>query len=183
MKSYRARGQLVTQFLRTLNESRTFKRSGPIIGNIDTVRGLACLLLVLACAGPRRPDLRTRLPAEGIAIMMAIDVSGSMATPDVLWNPGSPPVSRLDAAKNSFKLFVGGGEAPDGTNFEPRPGDSIGLVKFAAVPQTANRLVDAMKAADAALYEAKRAGRNRVVAADGRAAQKKLEIVRAAPGE
>lgn len=99
------------------------------------LRGLACLLLVVACAGPRRPDLRTRVPAEGIAVMMAIDTSGSMETPDVVWNPNSPPVTRLDAAKRAFKLFVGGGEAPDGTSFEPRPGDSIGLVTFAAVPQ------------------------------------------------
>ena len=100
------------------------------------LRGLACLALVLACAGPRRPDLQTRLPAEGIAVMMAVDVSGSMATPDVVWNSNSPPVTRLEAAKSAFKLFVGGGEAPDGTTFDPRPGDSIGLVKFAAVPQT-----------------------------------------------
>lgn len=101
------------------------------------LRSLACLALVVACAGPRRPDLQTRLPAEGIAIMMAIDVSGSMATPDVAWSAGSPPVSRLEAARRAFKLFVGGGEAPDGTAFEARPGDSVGLVTFAAVPQTA----------------------------------------------
>jgi Ca-activated chloride channel family protein len=101
-----------------------------------SLRGLACLLLLLACAGPRRPDLTTPLPAEGIAVMMAIDVSGSMATPDVIWSPNSPPVSRLEAARRAFKLFVGGGEAPDGTNFEPRPGDAVGLIAFAAVPQT-----------------------------------------------
>jgi Ca-activated chloride channel family protein len=101
-----------------------------------SLRGLACLALVLACAGPRRPDLQTRLPAEGIAIAMAIDVSGSMATPDVAWTVGSSPVARLEAARRAFKLFVGGGEAPDGTNFEPRPGDSVGLITFAAVPQT-----------------------------------------------
>jgi Ca-activated chloride channel family protein len=100
------------------------------------LRGLACLALVLACAGPRRPDLQTRLPAEGIAIMMAIDVSGSMETDDVAWAPGALPVTRLEAAKRAFKLFVGGGEAPDGTAFEPRPGDSVGVVAFAAVPQT-----------------------------------------------
>jgi Ca-activated chloride channel family protein len=94
-------------------------------------------LLIIACAGPRRPDLQTRLPAEGIAIMMAIDTSGSMDTPDVIWNANSPPVTRLEAAKRAFKLFVGGGEAPDGTAFESRPGDSVGLITFAAVSQTA----------------------------------------------
>src|SRR5438094_9209778 len=42
------------------------------------LRGLACLPLIAACAGPRWPDLQTRLPAEGLAIMLALDVSGSM---------------------------------------------------------------------------------------------------------
>lgn len=101
------------------------------------LRGLACLLLIFACAGPRRPDLQTRLPADGIAIMMTLDVSGSMESQDVMWNAGSPPVSRLEAARRAFKLFVGGGEAPDGTKFDPRPGDSIGLVTISAIPQTA----------------------------------------------
>jgi Ca-activated chloride channel homolog len=102
-----------------------------------TLRGLACLCLILACAGPRRPDLQTRLPAEGIAVMMAIDTSGSMATPDVSWNPNSPPITRLEAAKRAFKLFVRGGDAPDGTTFDPRPGDSVGVITFAAVAQVA----------------------------------------------
>lgn len=102
-----------------------------------TLRGLACLLLIVACAGPRTPDTKTRLPAEGIAIMMAIDTSGSMATPDVSWNPNSPPITRLEAAKRAFKLFVLGGEAPDGTTFKPRQGDSVGVVTFAAVSQVA----------------------------------------------
>src|SRR5262245_28710249 len=100
------------------------------------LRGLACLALVLACAGPRRPDERTRLPAEAIALVLAVDVSDSMKTP-VAWAIGEPPVTRLEAARRSFKLFVFGGEAPDGTKFDPRPSDQIGLVTFAAIPQTA----------------------------------------------
>jgi Ca-activated chloride channel family protein len=124
------------------------------------LRGFACLALVLACAGPRRPDLQTRLPAEGIAVMMAIDVSGSMETPDVVWSAGAPPVTRLEAARRAFKLFVGGGEAPDGTRFEPRAGDAVGVVSFAAVPQVACpltlnhavlfKVVDELKAKSAA---------------------------------
>jgi Ca-activated chloride channel family protein len=101
------------------------------------LRALACLLLVLACAGPRAPDLTTRIPAEGIAVMMALDVSGSMDAEDVPWTAGSPPVSRLEAARRSFKLFVLGGTAPDGTTFDARAGDAVGLVTFAAVPQPA----------------------------------------------
>ena len=75
------------------------------------------------CAGvcrSRRPDERTRLPAEAIAIAMVVDVSGSMDA-KVAWAAGEPPVSRLEAARKAFKLFVFGGEAPDGTKFEPTP--------------------------------------------------------------
>jgi Ca-activated chloride channel family protein len=99
------------------------------------LRGLACLALVLACAGPRLPDERTRLPAEAVAVMMVVDVSGTMAEP-VPWVAGQPPVTRLEVARRAFKLFVAGGEAPDGTRFEARPSDQIGLVAFASVPQT-----------------------------------------------
>src|SRR5580700_8798375 len=101
-----------------------------------TIRGLACLAIVLAFAGPRKPDLKTRIPANGIAIEMIVDVSGSMADQDFVWTAGSPLISRLEAARRAFKLFVEGGETPDGTTFEPRPSDSIGLVELAAIPES-----------------------------------------------
>ena len=101
------------------------------------LRGLAALSLIAACAGPRRPDEQTRIPADGIAVVLALDISGSMVEQDAIWNPGSPLVSRLEAAQRAFKLFVGGGDAPDGTHFEPRPADQIGLVTFAVLPITA----------------------------------------------
>jgi Ca-activated chloride channel family protein len=100
------------------------------------LRGLACLLLIIACAGPRRPDERTRLPAEAIAIAMVVDVSNSMSA-EVPWAAGEPPVTRLQAVQKAFKMFVFGGTAPDGTKFEPRPSDQIGLVAFAAIPEVA----------------------------------------------
>ncbi len=101
------------------------------------LRGVAFAALVVAAAGPRTPDFRTRLPAEGIAIVLALDVSGSMTEKDAVWNPAEPPLSRLDSAKRAFRLFVAGGDAPDGSQFEPRDSDAIGLVAFALVPQTA----------------------------------------------
>ncbi|MCS6865825.1 MAG: VWA domain-containing protein [Gemmataceae bacterium] len=110
-------------------------RATVALGCGAALRSLACCALIVACAGPRRPDLQTRLPAEGIALMMAIDNSGSMGAADVTWNANSPPISRLEAAKRAFKLFIGGGEAPDGTRFEPRPGDAVGLITFAAIPR------------------------------------------------
>src|SRR5437764_1181699 len=76
---------------------RTGGRASIAVRGGAILRGLACFAIILACAGPRRPDLQTRLPAEGIAVMMAIDVSGSMDTKDVIWNAGSPRVSRLEA--------------------------------------------------------------------------------------
>ncbi len=100
------------------------------------LRGLTCLSLILGCAGPRRPDERTRLPAEAIAIAMVVDNSNSMST-EVPWAAGEPPVTRLQAVQKAFKLFVFGGDAPDGTKFEPRPSDQIGLVTFAANPEVA----------------------------------------------
>jgi Ca-activated chloride channel family protein len=99
------------------------------------LRGLAFLAIVLACAGPRTPDLRTRIPANAVAVMAVIDVSDSMTTP-VAWAVNQPAVTRLEVAKRAFKLFVLGGEAPDGTKFEPRPTDQVGLVWFAIVPFT-----------------------------------------------
>lgn len=125
-----------------LRFSRTALFSGPRGGRARravwggaVLRGLACLALVLACAGPRRPDLRTRLPAEAVAVMMVVDISNSMSE-KVAWAAGEPVVSRLDAARRAFKLFVAGGGAPDGTTFEPRAADQIGLVAFSAIPQT-----------------------------------------------
>jgi len=99
------------------------------------LRGLAGLALVLACAGPRVPDERTRLPADAIAVMMVVDVSNTMNGP-VTWTPGTPEITRLDAARRAFKLFVVGGEAPDGAKFEARSADQIGLIALASVPQT-----------------------------------------------
>lgn len=99
------------------------------------LRALALALLVAALAGPRIPDLRTRIATEGLAVMLIVDVSGSMAEPDFIW--GNEPARRLDAVKRVLHLFVAGGEAPGGEVFEGRPDDLIGLVAFATRPETA----------------------------------------------
>ena len=105
------------------------------------LRTLAFLLLAVALAGPRTPDLRTRIEAEGVAVVMLADVSGSMSTHDFDWQ--GQPISRLDAVKRVFRLFVAGGAGPDATPdggdahpFQGRPTDSIGLVVFATRPRT-----------------------------------------------
>jgi Ca-activated chloride channel homolog len=111
------------------NGGASLARWGP-----PTLCGLSLFLSVLAAANPRIPDERTPLPVEGIALVLVLDVSGSMNTPD--YDPTAvPPVTRLDAAKATFRRFVSGGEA-DGVRFEGRANDQIGLVTFAAVAET-----------------------------------------------
>jgi Ca-activated chloride channel family protein len=115
-----------------------------------TLRAVGLLLLVVALAGPRWADAHTRLSTEGIAIEILVDVSGSMAEPDFEWpgplsteNKANDPqglaqkITRLEAVKRVFRLFVKGGEAPTGVLLEGRPNDLIGLVTFATRPRSA----------------------------------------------
>ena len=85
-------------------------------------------------AGPRWPDHGSRIPTDGVAIQLLLDVSGSMAEADFRWH--GMPTSRLEAAKRILRLFVGGGTGPDGIPFAGRPHDLIGLVTFASWPET-----------------------------------------------
>ena len=86
--------------------------------------GLACLLLGVAFAGPRVGDATTEVHREGIAVLIAVDVSGSMDARDFV--RGNMGVSRLDAVKEIVSRFViGDGE------LSGRPDDLIGLVVFA----------------------------------------------------
>src|SRR5438132_7521319 len=98
------------------------------------LRAAGLVFVIVALAGPRWPDLRTRIVTQGIAIAMVVDVSGSMAEPDFTW--GDERVTRLEAAKRAFTLFVAGGEGLDGEHFEGRPDDLIGLVTFATRPES-----------------------------------------------
>ncbi|MCS6851386.1 MAG: VWA domain-containing protein [Gemmataceae bacterium] len=103
----------------------------PLVGLIG--RAIILLLLLLAVAGLRTPDRRTRYTTEGIALMMVLDVSGSMNERDFLWHDEA--ISRLEAAKKALGLFVHGGVTPDGQHFEGRPNDAVGLVVFATRPE------------------------------------------------
>jgi Ca-activated chloride channel family protein len=97
-------------------------RSGVSRWGGAVLRALAMVCLAVALAGPRWPDLKTRIETEGIAIVMVVDVSGSMAEPDFEWN--GEPMSRLGAVKRAFRLFVEGGAGADSgaDGAEPRPG-------------------------------------------------------------
>jgi len=97
-----------------------------------TLRLLGLALLIVALAGPRWPDLRTRLDTEGVALMLVLDVSGSMSERDFVLEGQS--ISRLEAVQRVFRAFVAGGTL-DGVRFEGRPTDLIGMVRFAVRPE------------------------------------------------
>jgi Ca-activated chloride channel family protein len=112
----------------TLSRRAVWARRGGLL-----LRGLALMLMALALAGPRWPDLSTRIHTEGVALMMLLDVSGSMGKAD--FDSQGKKISRLDAVQNVFRLFVQGGEAADGKHFEGRPTDLVGLVTFGTRPE------------------------------------------------
>jgi Ca-activated chloride channel family protein len=89
-----------------------------------TLLSLALVCSVTALANPRRPVPGERLEAEGIAVLLVIDVSGSMAEPDFDWHGDAVP--RLEAVRRAFRDFV-----------HRRPQDRLGLVLFATHPETA----------------------------------------------
>jgi len=99
------------------------------------LRALGLVSLIVALAGPRWPDSGTRVPTEGIAIAIVLDVSASMNDRDFIWQ--NQIITRLEAVKKVFHLFVQGGEGPDGGKILPRPQDLISLVTFGTRPDTA----------------------------------------------
>ncbi|MEO6811609.1 MAG: VWA domain-containing protein [Isosphaeraceae bacterium] len=81
-------------------------------------RALAVVALAVALARPQSIGGQTRIKGRGVAIVAAIDNSGSMRLGYRV--PDSLPITRLDAAKQTFAQFVQG-----------RPNDLIGLATFA----------------------------------------------------
>lgn len=91
---------------------------------LPALRLLAVVLLVIAAARPRTGSAETVIPAEGIDIVLALDLSESMST--AIGNG----VSRIQAAKDVLAGFV-----------DSRTDDRIGLVVFqseaeAVIPPT-----------------------------------------------
>ena len=88
------------------------------------LRGVTLLLLVIALARPQLGKAESQYTGQGIDIMLAVDVSGSMLSEDFTL-PSGERANRLDAIKSVVKDFV-----------ERRGGDRIGLVLFSARPYT-----------------------------------------------
>lgn len=96
----------------------------------DVLLALATLGLAVALAGPRIGERFSRVEREGIAIMMVVDISGSMQALDLSTEDAER--TRLQAVQDVFEGFVLGDSELDG-----RPDDAIGLVSFAGYADTA----------------------------------------------
>ena len=82
---------------------------------------LAGALMIVALARPQRGHSRTEVTANGIDIVLGLDVSGSMQALDFLMN--DERVNRIDVVKSVVSKFI-----------EERPNDRIALIAFAAAP-------------------------------------------------
>ncbi len=80
-------------------------------------------LLIVALARPQTGKEEYRIRAEGIALMMCVDRSGSMAAEDFVVD--GHRVDRLEAVKKTFRDFVAGNDHLPG-----RKDDMIGLLGF-----------------------------------------------------
>lgn len=96
---------------------------------VPAMRFAAMALLIVSVARPQIPDEHTRVYAEGIAIQLVIDRSGSMLGLD--FEKDNKPISRLTAVKEVVEQFIAGGEELPG-----RPNDLIGLITFATYPDS-----------------------------------------------
>jgi Ca-activated chloride channel family protein len=130
--SRRGAGRVVFSSLRALPWSGTTWRTA-LAWVPDAMFAFAIVSLAVALAGPRSGDKNSRIRREGIAIVMAIDVSGSMRALDL--SEKNQELTRLDAVKRVFEQFVLGGKKLTG-----RPDDAIGLVAFARYADTRSPL-------------------------------------------
>jgi Ca-activated chloride channel family protein len=87
---------------------------------LPILRAAALGLGIVALARPQAGAGETRVHREGVDVVLAVDVSGSMLSEDL-----APHTSRLDVVKQVVKDFV-----------DARPDDRIGLVLFAGRPYT-----------------------------------------------
>jgi len=89
---------------------RTSLRHLPVV-----LAGLGLALAAVAMARPQHGSLKENATTEGVDIVVALDVSGSMAAQDF------QPRNRLEVAKSVVSTFI-----------RRRPSDRIGLVVFAS---------------------------------------------------
>ncbi len=81
------------------------------------------VLLLIALAGPRKLLAESKLTSEGIDIVLALDVSGSMSAEDYVVD--GHRISRLDIIKQTVEQFIG-----------ERKFDRLGLIVFGSQAYT-----------------------------------------------
>jgi len=97
---------------------RTRSRIGGIVWLLPI---LAAALMIVGLARPQRTDSHTEVTANGIDIVLGLDVSGSMQALDFAVN--NSRINRIEVVKAVVSRFI-----------EERPNDRIGLIAFAASP-------------------------------------------------
>lgn len=126
----RRRQRAVVRFSSTAAALRAGQSWRQVLAGVPGgVRVLALLLMVLALARPQLGREQIRDVSKGIAMMMVVDRSGSMA--QELSFRGQMQ-NRLEVVKQVFKEFVAG----NGRTLKGRPGDLIGMVAFARYADT-----------------------------------------------
>jgi Ca-activated chloride channel family protein len=97
---------------------RTRSRIGGIVWLLPII---AAAFMIVGLARPQRTDSQTSVTANGIDIVLALDISGSMQALD--FKVGNVRVNRVAVVKSVVSKFI-----------DERPNDRIGLVAFAATP-------------------------------------------------
>jgi len=97
---------------------RSRSRFGWVVGLLPV---LAAACMVVGLARPQRSHSRTEVTANGIDIVLGLDISGSMQALD--FSVGQSRVNRIAVVKTVVARFI-----------EDRPDDRIGLVAFAGYP-------------------------------------------------
>ncbi|MFT3697509.1 MAG: VWA domain-containing protein [Kofleriaceae bacterium] len=134
--SARSAGRVVFSSLRALPAGGETWRTA-LAWLPDAMMALAFVMFVFALVGPRKGNNNSRVHGEGIGIVMAVDISGSMRAEDLAdqkhpmtcrYDEATDP-TRLGAVKRVFSKFVTG-----------REDDAIGLVAFARYADTRSPL-------------------------------------------
>jgi Ca-activated chloride channel family protein len=97
---------------------RTRSRIGGIVWLLPII---AAALMIVGLARPQRTQTQTTVTANGIDIVLALDISGSMQALD--FKVGNTRVNRIAVVKSVVSKFI-----------DERPNDRIGLIAFAGAP-------------------------------------------------
>jgi Ca-activated chloride channel family protein len=97
---------------------RTRSRIGGIVWLLPII---AAALMIVGLARPQRTQSRTEVTANGIDIVLALDISGSMQALD--FKVDNTRVNRIAVVKSVVSKFI-----------DERPNDRIGLIAFAGAP-------------------------------------------------